>query len=119
MLGRLIGDRDARERTELTRPHAGAVDDDIGLDVAKGRANAGHVPAVVQNAARRHALYDFHAPHARALGESHRDVHRIHAAVFLHVEAGLDVIHFRERKQVLHLARRQLLYVHATIAIER
>ena len=118
MLRRLIGDRDARERTELTRPHAGAVDDDLGLDVAKRRANAGYVPVVVQDAGRRHALEDLHAPCARPLGESHRDVYRIHPAVLLHVEAGLDVIDFRERKQLLNLARRELLYVHATIAIE-
>ena len=119
MLRRLVGDRDARERTELTRPHAGAVDDDIRPDVAERRVHAGHVPALVQNAGRRHALEDLHAPHARALGESHRDVHRIHAAVLLHIEAGLEVIHLRERKQLLHLARGELVHVHATIAIER
>ena len=64
MLRRLIGDRDAREPTELTRPHAGAVDDDIGLDVAERGANARYVSAVVQNAGRRHAFDDFHAPRA-------------------------------------------------------
>ena len=119
MLRRLVGDRDARERTELTGPHAGAVDDDIRPDVAERRVHAGHVPAVVQNAGRWHALEDLHAPRARALGESHRDVHRIHAAVLLHIEAGLEIIHLRERKQLLHLARGELVYVHSTIAIER
>src|SRR5207247_9635708 len=69
-------------------------------------------------AGRRPAPAHLHAPFARPFCESHRDVYRIHPAVLLHVEAGLDVIDFRERKQLLHLARRKLLYVHATIAIE-
>src|SRR2546430_16881726 len=67
-----------------------SVDDDIRPDVAERRVHAGHVPALVQNAGRGRALENLHAPRARALGESHRDVHRIHAAVLLHIEASLD-----------------------------
>ena len=119
MLGGLVGDRDAGARPELTRPHAGAVDDDIGFDVAASRADAGDAPAVLQHAGDRHALDDFHAPQARAFRERHGDVHRVHAAVFLHVEAGLDVLHLRQRKKLLHFARRDLVHVHAAVAVER
>ena len=118
VLGGLVRYVDTGERAELARPHARAVDDVLGRDIAERRPHAGDPSPRRQHTERRDALEDPDAPHARALGERHRDVDRIHAAVLLDVEAGLDVIDLGEREQLLHLARRDLVHVDAAVAVE-
>ena len=118
VLGRLVGDGDACRFAELARPHAGAVDDILGGDVAERRLDAGDAPALPQHAGDGHALDDAGTREARALGERHGDVDRVRAAVVLDVEAGENVVHARQWKQALHLSRRDLVHVDAAEAIE-
>ncbi len=109
MLGRLERDVDARLRAELPRPHAGAVDDVLGLDVAE---RACWTPVTTPRLWRKpgdgDALEDRRPLHARPLRERHRDVDRVRAAVFLHVEAGEDVVGPREREELLHLGAAEI-----------
>ena len=119
MLGGLVRDRDARLRTELARPQATAVDDVVRLDVAEGSAYAGDAAVFLQHAGCGHPFENLHATHSRAFAECHRDVDRVHAAVFLDVKAGLHVVDPGERKQLLDLTRRDFLHVDAAIAVER
>ena len=95
VLGRLVRQHDAVLRAEFARPQAGAIDDEIRLDVAERRGHAGHAPVLLGHPGCRDAFEDLHAAHPGALGQRHRHVDRIHAAVLLHVEAGFDVVHLR------------------------
>jgi hypothetical protein len=59
------------------------------------------------------ALEDRRAGLARALGQRHRDVDRVHAAVVLDVEARQQIVGARQREQLADLARRELVHVDA------
>jgi hypothetical protein len=59
------------------------------------------------------ALEDRRAGLARALGQRHRDVDRIDAAVVLDVEAGEQIVGAGEGEQLADLARRDLVHVDA------
>jgi hypothetical protein len=65
-----------------------------------------------------HSRKNLHAPHASALAERHRDIDRIDAADFLHMEARFDVIHLRQREKVPNLAWRNLVHINSAVAIE-
>ena len=65
-----------------------------------------------------HPLNDGGSLHSRALDERHRDVDGVGAAVFLHVKAGEHVVDARQREEVGHLARRDLVYVDAAVPVE-
>ena len=105
---------------ELARPHAGAVDDVLGLDVAVRGAHAGDARRSACRTPVTGTPSMMRAPaHARALGERHRDVDRVHAAVLLDVEAGEDVVDAREREQPPDLGGRDLVHVDAAVAVER
>ncbi len=99
---------DARHAADLARPHAGAVDDELGLDVAAVGAHAGHLALVGLDAEHLRVLEDPGAAHARALGEGLRDVGRVHPAVVREVEGGLDVRDVGERPHLLDLRRGDL-----------
>ena len=118
VLGRLVRDGDAVALAELARPHACAVDHILRLDIARLRAHAGDPAVLLQHAGDAHALDQARACHARAPGERHGHVHRIGAAVIGDIEAGENVVDARERKQRLHLRRRNLLHVDAAPAVE-
>ncbi len=81
--------------------------------------DAGDDAALLEHAGDGDALEDRRALHARALGERHRHVDRIGAAVLLDVEAGEDVVGAREREQLLHDAGADLVDVDAAVAVER
>src|SRR6202007_2622914 len=110
-------DRDSGMRAELPRPHAGAVHHDVGANLTLRRAHAAHPPTRLQHIGDGDALDDPDAPLPCAFGERHGDVHRVHATVLAHVEAGLDVIDPREREELLHLAWSDLVHVDAAIAV--
>ena len=116
VLGRLERDRHAGPRAELPGPHAGAVDDDLALDVAVRGADPGHRAALGEHVEDRHALEHGRTGLARALGEGHRHVDRVGPAVLGDVEAGEDVVGPRQREQVGDLARRDLVHVDAAHA---
>ncbi len=118
MLGGLVGNVDAGQGAELPRPHAGAVHDDLGLNIAARGAHRANAAPLLQHPERGHAFQELYAAQACALAQRHRDIDRIHPAVFLDVEAGLHPIDAHERKQVLHLPGRELLHVHSTVSVE-
>ena len=118
VLGSLVRHVDTRQGAKLPCPHAGAIDDVVRLDVAGRSTYAADAAAVFVHSERAHTLENLHAALARTLGQRHRHVDRIHAAVLAHVEPSLDIIDFRQREQRLDLARRNFLHVHPAIAIE-
>ena len=118
MLGRLQRDRDAGTLAELARPHARAVHDDLGFDVALRRAHTGHGTALLQHVGDTHALAKRRTLLPRTFRKRHRDVDRVRPTVLLHVEAGEDVVGPRERKEVAHLRTGDLVHVHAAVPVE-
>ena len=118
VLGGLIGHRDSGALSQLAGPHAGTVDDVLALDVTALGAHAHDATVLHQDIEHRRALQDRHALHARALGEGHRGVDRIHAAVLRHVEASEQVVGARWREEVGHLARRDLVHLGAAESVE-
>ena len=118
MLGRLERNVDARFGAELARPHAGAVHDELGFDVADRRADSGDDAALVEEVRRGDAFQDGRPLHARPLRERHRHVYGVRAAVFLHVEAGQDVVGLREREELADLGAGDLVHVDPAVAVE-
>ena len=119
VLGGLQRDVDARPRAELAGPHAGAVDDVLGLDRPRAVVDAGDRAAMRRDAGDGDALDDRRALLAGASGERHRHVDRVHAAVVGDVEAGEDVVGAGEREHLGDLGGRDLLHVDAAVAVER
>ncbi len=119
MLGGLERDGDPGKLAELARPHPGAVDDELGLDVAVRCADPGHGAVPDQDARDGHALDDASALLTRAPGERHRDVDRIHPAVSRDVEACQYIIRAGQRPQLGDLFRRDLVHLDATVPVER
>ena len=119
VLGRLQRDVHAGLRAELPGPHARAVDDVLGLDVAVLSPHTRHDAALLQDARDRHALDDLRPLHSGALGQRHRDVDGVGLPVFLHVEARQDVVGPGQRKELLDLRGRDLVHVDAAVAVER
>ena len=85
MLAGMQRDVDAGHGAELARPHAGAVDDDVGLDRALLAAlrpgDAGDAAVLLVDRGDLHALDDLRAALPRAFGQRHGDVGRIALAV--------------------------------------
>ena len=77
---------------ELAGPHARAVHRVVAANFALRRAHPRHAAVALRDAERGDAFQDFDAAIAGTLGECHGDIHRIHAAIFLDVKAGFDVI---------------------------
>ena len=119
VLGRLQRHVDAVLLGELPRPHAGAVHDDLALDVAVRRVDAGDRAVLRRHRSDRHALEHRRALQARALRQSHRHVDRVGAAVLGHVEAGEHVVDTCDGEHLLHLAGGDLLHVDAAVPVER
>jgi len=113
VLSRLVGDDDAIAFPELARPHAGAVDDELALDVTRTRPHPGH--AFQHQALGRDdpldgdPFEDADPEIASALGVGHRQVDRIDAAVIRHPEATNQAVHLGEREELGHLLRRHLV----------
>ena len=119
MLGRLVRNTDARGFAELARPHAGTVHDELGTDVPVGRTHTRCAPAFAKNVEHGYAFTDTHAAHACALGQRHRHVYRVYAAVIRHIEATGDIVHLGQWEQLAHFARGDFMDVYAAVAIER
>ena len=81
VLGRMQRHVDACHRADLFGPLPGAVDDDLGLDVALVGAHTGGAPVVGENAGGPGLFDDAGAAHPRALGERERQVGRVGLAV--------------------------------------
>ena len=84
-----------------------------------GRAHADDRAVTGQHIDRGGALQQRRPAHARALGQGHRDVHRVHPAVGRRVERGEDVVGARDREQLADLAGTDLVDVHTAMAVER
>ena len=119
VLGRLVRDADAAARAELPRPHPGAVDDELRLDVAPRRRDPDGASVAGGDARDRHALDDRDAVLPGSLGQGHGRVHRVHPPVLPHVEAGQDVVDPREREEPSDLVGRDLFDVVAEVPVER
>ncbi len=125
VLGRLVGDDQAVPRPELAGPHAGAVDDVLGLDVgglarcARGDPDPAHACAVGEHVLDRDALDDPHPQLPGALGQGGGDVDGVDPAVAGDVEAGEQVVGLRPGEQVCHLPRRDLLDLEPEVPLER
>ena len=109
VLGRLVGDHQAVPRPQLAGPHAGAVDDVLGLDLAVSPGAPVETrtpvtaPAVGEHVLDRDALDDAHAEPPGALGQRGGDVDGVDPAVAGDVEAGEQVVGLRPGEQVGHL----------------
>ncbi len=97
----------------------GAVDDELGLDVAERGVDAGDAALLLGHRGDGAVLDQPRALAARALRERHRDADRVGAAVLLDVEPREQVVGPGERKQVGDLRRRDLVDVDAEQAVER
>ncbi|CAB4958902.1 unannotated protein [freshwater metagenome] len=118
MLGRLIRNRDAGLLAELARPHSGAIDHVLGLDVAEGGGDTGDRALGREHPGDRAAFDNAGAPHARTLGHRHRDVDGVDPAVVGNVEAGEQVVGLGKREEFAHLAGGNFLHVDAHEPIE-
>ena len=112
VLGRLQRHAAARQGPELPRPHAGRVDDDLGLDPAALRQYRGDPAVRGLDSGGGHAFDDRDTQLARTLGQRGRHAHRIGPALVGHIEAGQDVVGARERPHLGHLAGRDLGVLH-------
>src|SRR6516164_8495091 len=119
MLGRLERDVYPGQFAELARPHPGAVDHELRLDVALRGADPGHRAAAPQEPGNRHALDDPGATHPGSLGQRHRHVDRVHPPVARDVEPGEHVVGPREREQARDLGGRDLVDLHPAQPVER
>jgi len=88
---------------ELPGPHSCAVHNVFGLDVPVGGANPRDPAVLLQDAGGWHVFKNRGPLHPGTLGQSHGDVHRIHDAVFLYVEAGLEATDVGDGKEIFHL----------------
>ena len=128
MLAGMQRDRDARLRAELARPHAGAVDDDVGVDAAFLAAlcpgHAADAAILAVNGSDLDALDDLRAALAGALGERHGDVGRVALAVERQVHGADHAVGVEMRIHLLDLGWRDLAHVnvegarHRRLAVE-
>ncbi len=81
VLGRMQRHVDACHRADLFGPLPGAVDDDLGLDVALVGAHAGGSSVLGENAGDPGLFDDARTAHPRALGKRERQVGRVGLAV--------------------------------------
>ena len=97
MLAGLKWHVDARHAPHLVAPHARAIDDHFGLDMARtaifrGPVYAGHPAALAGKPGDLDTLLDQGAAHPRALGQSERDIGRVALAVLVEIHPGHHVI---------------------------
>ena len=122
MLGRLVGDDDLVAFGELAGPHAGAVDDEVALDVAGVGPHPGDLVDEAAGACAdrldAHALDDVHAPGPGAAGQAHREVDGVDPSVAGHVEPREQVVGPREGEQLGHLTGADLLDLQPEVALE-
>ncbi len=118
MLGGLEGDGDPCRLAELAGPHAGAVDDVLGFDIAERRGDAGDCAPLPQESGHGHPFEDLHPAQAGSLGERHRDVGGVGSPVTGDVEAGEDVVGAGEGEEPGDLRTGDLLHLDAAVAIE-
>ena len=111
MLGRLVGNVDAGLLAQLPRPHAGAVHNELALDVAFFGAHAGNGPALDQHIHNRRVLKNLRAFQACAFAQRHRQVDRVDTAVLRGIEPGQQTGHVGQRKQFLDLGRRNFQHL--------
>ena len=106
----------ARLRRQIAAPHAAAIDDHVGGNLATLAARlpcgAGHFGPVVKDLRHLDALDDLRASHPRALGQRHRDIGRVALPVQRQMHRPHNVGNVQMRIQRLHLGRRNLLHVH-------
>src|SRR6201987_5052153 len=100
-------------------PHPCAVYHDVGANRALRGQYAAHPSSLGEDISNGHTLEDLHATLPRAFGERHRDIHRVHTPILAHVEAGLDVIHACERKELPYFTRGDLVHIDTAVAVER
>ena len=100
---------------EFARPHAGAVDDDVGLDRALLAAllpgDAGNAAVLAVDLRHLHALDNLGAALPRAFGKRHGDVGGIALAVERQVDGADHVRNIQMRIHLLDFARRNLTNV--------
>ena len=113
MLAGLQGQVHARHATDGPPPHARAVDDDVGADVAVSRADAAHAPVLAGDAGDRRVLHDAHPTLPRARGQRHRNVARIGLAFARQIYAAHDAGRVQQRVHRRRLVGRERLDLHA------
>ena len=107
VLGRVQRHRDADLVAEGLGPLAGAVDDDLGLDVTGVRPYAGHAPSACGlgrvDAEDPHPLVDADAVAARTLGEREGEVRRVGPPVLGQPDGTEQVVDGDDRPALLGL----------------
>ena len=124
MLAGVQRDGDAVLRAELARPHAGAVDDDVGFDHAAARSpccpgDAGDAAVLRVDLGHLHVLDDRRAALARALGQRHGDVGRVALAVERQMHGADHVRDVEMRIHLLDFVGRNLAHVDVEGARQR
>ena len=119
MLSSLQRNVDPCGLAQLACPHPGAVDDELGFDLAGVGAYAGDGAATLHDTGHRDTFEDGGPLQACSLGQCHRHVHGIGATILLHVEAGEDVVGASQWEQLVDFLGRDLVHINAAVAIER
>jgi hypothetical protein len=106
VLGRLQRYVDAGHAADGSRPHARAVDHDLGMNLSRVGFDADHAAMIAQYPGHGRILENSCAPEARAPGERLRHIGGIHARVVRKVERRLQIAHVGERPHLVDLRGR-------------
>ena len=118
MLGRLQRNCHTCQLAQLPRPHAGGIDHHLAVNVAQGGLYAGNSAIRLQNSGTGYLFEQRRTLLPRALGQRHRHIDRVDAAVVLDVETSENVVGFGDWEQTFDLFGRQLLHVDTALAVE-
>ena len=113
VLDRLERHRHPGHRPDLAGPHAGAVDDVLGLDRSVLGDHAGHPAGALRDAGDRRTLHDPHPERTGAGGERHRHVVGVGPTLARGEEPADHVGRVDVRPEIGHLSRGDLLAVDA------
>ncbi len=99
--------RNAGHQADIPRPQPGAVDHEIGLDIALVGGHAGDLAVGLVNIRHLDVFDDGRTAHARALGHRHRHVDRVGLAVLRQEDAADKIVRVCQRVHRLDVGRGQ------------
>ena len=109
MLGGVERHGYAGHEPDLPRPHAGAVDHHLGLDLALRGGDPGGAAVPGQDAGDLAILDDPDPAHAGPLGQGHGGIGRVGLPIMREEDRADDIVDVQQRPHLLGLLRRDLL----------